>query len=91
MDTWTHSLGHIAMSTIHAAAEPGPAATKRQVYSPLEIYWAAFQEWRKRTRLQADLIDLSDRELMDIGISRGEIDYVVSHRGSDPLGIRSAE
>ncbi|WP_409364860.1 DUF1127 domain-containing protein [Bradyrhizobium sp. JYMT SZCCT0428] len=55
------------------------------------MYWAAFQEWRKRTRLQADLIDLSDRELMDIGISRGEIDYVVSHRGSDPRGIRSAE
>jgi uncharacterized protein YjiS (DUF1127 family) len=37
------------------------------------------------------LIDLSDRELMDIGISRGEIDYVVSHQGSDPRGIGSAE
>ncbi len=79
------------MSTIHGAIERRQVTTRRQVFSPLEIYWAAFQEWRKRTRLQADLIDLSDRELMDIGISRGEIDYVASHRGSDPRGIRSAE
>jgi uncharacterized protein YjiS (DUF1127 family) len=79
------------MSTILGTARLGPATAKRQVYSPLETYWNAFQEWRKRTRLQADLIDLSDRELMDIGISRGEIDYVVSHRGSDPRGIRSPE
>jgi uncharacterized protein YjiS (DUF1127 family) len=74
------------MSTIHGTIERRQVTTRRQVFSPLEIYWAAFQEWRK-----ADLIDLSDRELMDIGISRGEIDYVVSHRGSDPRGIRSAE
>jgi uncharacterized protein YjiS (DUF1127 family) len=36
------------------------------------------------------LCDLSDRELMDIGISRGEIDYVASNPGIDPRGIRSA-
>ena len=56
------------MSTIHGTIERRQVTTRRQVFSPLEIYWAAFQEWRKRTRLQADLIDLSDRELMDIGI-----------------------
>ena len=53
------------MSTIHGTIERRQVTTRRQVFSPLEIYWAAFQEWRKRTRLQADLIDLSDRELMD--------------------------
>jgi uncharacterized protein YjiS (DUF1127 family) len=79
------------MSTTRETTELRHVTARRQVFSPLEIYWAAFQEWRKRTRLQADLIDLSDRELMDIGISRGEIDYVVSHRGSDPRGVRSAE
>ena len=79
------------MSTIHETTELGQVTARRQVYSPLEIYWDAFQEWRKRPRLQADLCDLSDRELMDIGITRGEIDYVASHRGSDPRGIRSAE
>jgi uncharacterized protein YjiS (DUF1127 family) len=79
------------MSTIHGTTELRQVIARRQVFSPLEIYWAAFQEWCKRARLRADLIDLSDRELMDIGISRGEIDYVASHRGSDPRGIRSAE
>ena len=44
---------------------------------------------RKRQRLPATLCDLSDRELMDIGTTRGEIDYVASNRGIDPEGIRS--
>ena len=79
------------MSTIHETTELRQVTARRQVFSPLEIYWAAFKEWRKRARPQADLTDLSDHELMDIGISRGEIDYVASHRGSDPRGIRSAE
>ncbi|UWU81375.1 DUF1127 domain-containing protein [Bradyrhizobium huanghuaihaiense] len=46
-------------------------------------------ERRKRQRLRAALLDLSDRELMDIGTTRGEIDYVASHRSVDPRGIRS--
>jgi uncharacterized protein YjiS (DUF1127 family) len=79
------------MSTIHGTTELGPITARRQVYSPLEAYWNAFQEWRKRQRLSANMCDLSDRELMDIGITRGEIDYVVSHRGCDPRGILSRE
>jgi uncharacterized protein YjiS (DUF1127 family) len=79
------------MSTIHESTEPGPATTKRQVYSPLEAYWNIFQEWRKRERLRTQLYRLTDSELIDIGITRGEIDYVASHRGIDPRGIRSSE
>ncbi len=54
-------------------------------------YWDAFQERRERQKLRATLSDLSDRELMDIGTTRGEIDYIASHRGIDPRGIRSGE
>jgi uncharacterized protein YjiS (DUF1127 family) len=75
------------MSTIHGTTELGPASAKRQVYSPLEAYWNALQEWRKRRRLRATLCDLSDRELMDIGTTRGEIDYVASNRSIDPRGV----
>ena len=78
------------MSTIHGTAELGPATAKRQVYSPLEAYWNAFQEWRKRDRLRTQLCHLTDAELADIGITRGEIDYVASHRDVDPRSIRSA-
>jgi uncharacterized protein YjiS (DUF1127 family) len=68
------------MSTIHGATELRPA-TKRQVYSPLEIYWDAFQQWRKRERLRTQLCQLTERELTDIGITRGEIDCIASKRG----------
>jgi uncharacterized protein YjiS (DUF1127 family) len=61
------------MSTIRETTELGPVTARRQVYSPLETYWNALREWRKRRRLLAKLCDLSDRELMDIGITRSEI------------------
>ena len=77
------------MSTIHATTGFGPATTGRQYYSPLEAYWDAFREWRKRERLRTELCRLTDVELMDIGITRGEIDYVASNRTTDPTGFRS--
>ncbi|MGY8662658.1 DUF1127 domain-containing protein [Bradyrhizobium sp. UFLA05-109] len=46
----------------------------------------AFLEWRKRGKLRASLDGLSDRELFDLGIGRGEIDYVSSNRAFDPRG-----
>ena len=77
------------MSTIYGTTKLGPITARRQVYSPLEAYWNTFQEWRKRDRLRAELHRLTDSELLDIGISRGEIDYVASHRDTDPRCIRS--
>ncbi len=80
------------MSTTYSETGLGRAAASTQrVSSFFKKYWGAFQERRKRQRLRANLCDLSDRELMDIGTTRGEIDYVASHRGGDPRGIRSAE
>lgn len=77
------------MSTIQETTARGPLIDGRHVYSPLEPYWRAFQQRRKRQKLLASLYDLSDRELMDVGITRGEIDYVASHQGCDPRGILS--
>ena len=78
------------MSTIQRTTELGPATAKRQVYSPLEACWNAFQEWRKRERVRTQLCRLTDSELLDIGITRGEIDYVASNRSIDPTGFRSS-
>ncbi|TFV80733.1 DUF1127 domain-containing protein [Bradyrhizobium frederickii] len=51
--------------------------------SLLRRYWFAFQErrWRPRNSLH----DLSDRELMDIGLTRGEIDSLAPERAIDRL------
>ena len=67
-----------------------PTASTRRVSGAFKNFWDAFQEWRKRQRLRADLSCLNDFELQDIGITRGEIDYVASNRLVDPRGIRSA-
>jgi uncharacterized protein YjiS (DUF1127 family) len=79
------------MSTTYGATElRQTAASTRRASSLFKRYWAEFQERRERQRLRATLSDLSDEELMDIGTTRGEIDYVASHRDVDPRGIRSA-
>jgi uncharacterized protein YjiS (DUF1127 family) len=80
------------MSTIYGATGLGQtAALAYRVSSFFKRCWDNFQERREHHRLRATLSDLSDRELMDIGTTRGEIDYVASNRGIEPRGIRSAE
>ena len=67
------------MSTVQEITDLQPSSTlDPPVYSPFEAYWKAFQIWRKRRWLQAELSGLTDRELIDIGITRAEIEYVSS-------------
>ena len=51
------------------------------VLSLLRRYWQALQERQPRIALQ----DLSDRELMDIGLTRGEIDSLAPERRVERL------
>ena len=80
------------MSTTHGTTwlELRSVST-RNVSGFIWKYRDAFRERRERQRLHATLSNLSDTELMDIGTTRGEIDYVASHRGIGPRGIRSGE
>lgn len=64
------------------AAGPAAAST-RSVLGLLRRVWLAFQERRRNQRLT--LQDLSDRELMDIGLTRSEIDYLTPQRAIDRL------
>ena len=80
------------MSTTYGATGLGQAAALAyRVSSFFKRSWDAFQKSRERQKLRDALSNLSDRDLMDIGITRGEIDYAASHRGIDPRGIRSGE
>jgi uncharacterized protein YjiS (DUF1127 family) len=80
------------MSTTHGTTWlERTSVSTRHISSFIRKYWDAFQERRERQKLRATLSHLSDRELMDIGTTRGEIDYVASQRGIDPRGIRSGE
>ena len=76
------------MSTIYGATGLGQtAASTRRISTFFKRYWGAFQERRKerrtRQRERAELYRLNDLELMDIGMTRGEIEYVVSNRSFD--------
>ncbi|SFJ76031.1 DUF1127 domain-containing protein [Bradyrhizobium sp. cf659] len=57
------------------------------VLSLLKRYWRAFRERRRSPTVT--LQDLSDRELMDIGLTRGEIDYITPERAIDTLRDRA--
>ena len=80
------------MYTALGAAELKQAIRSTQrVSNFLGSCWGAFRQWRKRDRLRTELYGLNDRELMNIGITRGAIDYLASNRGIDPRGIRFPE
>lgn len=76
------------MSITYGATGLRRTATRRRYVSQLfKQFWHALQQWRHSAKLRADLSNLSDRELMDIGTTRGEIDYVVTHQDVDPRGV----
>ncbi len=67
------------MNTAYDAAElKRTTASTRRVSSFLRNCWRAYQERRKRERSRADLHALNGSALADIGITPGEIDYVVN-------------
>jgi uncharacterized protein YjiS (DUF1127 family) len=58
----------------------------RIVLRVLAEHWHALQARRQRARVRAALFGLSNHELQDIGISRGEIDYLASNAAIDLRG-----
>lgn len=62
----------------------GPAAAStRGIFGLVKQIWRSFQQRRQNPRFS--LQDLSDRELMDIGLTRGEVDRLTPQRSIDNL------
>jgi len=72
-----------ALSEKNAAGPP--AASERSVLSLVTRYWRAFQDSRRRRRLRVGLRDLSESQLMDIGVPQGDIDCIAAHRAIERL------
>ena len=70
-----------ALSEKNAAGPP--AASTPSLLGLLKQAWLAFLDRGHSPKLT--LQDLSDRELMDIGLTRAEIDYIVPERAIDTL------
>lgn len=43
--------------------------------------WVAFRDWRKRVHARRELAALDDRTLHDLGLSRGDVDYLATKVG----------
>ncbi len=65
------------------------AGSTRSVLGLLKRYWCACLERRQSPRVS--LQDLSDRDLKDIGLTRGEIDYLTPQRAIDTLRDNTAK
>ena len=79
--------GDAAMTIAHSADGLKLTITSEKRASFFKSFWRAFQAWREREKIRAELSRFSDRELRDIGITHGEIDYFVSNRTIDPRGV----
>jgi uncharacterized protein YjiS (DUF1127 family) len=75
------------MDTLHLFVRSTHFVPARLNSSLLKGCWSVLLDWHARAKLRARLWDLSDTELRDIGITRGEIDYVVSNPAEDPRGV----
>ena len=62
-----------------------PVASTPRVLSLLQRYWRAFRKRRRRERFRVNLHNLSERELMDIGLTSSDIDYIVADRAIERL------
>jgi uncharacterized protein YjiS (DUF1127 family) len=73
------------MSTLTVLGQA--AMSNRQVAGFIRRCCDALQERRKREKVRAALYGLNGRDLKDIGIAHGEIEYVASNPDIDPRGI----
>ncbi len=68
-------------------------ARNAAITSGLQRLVAGFAAWMQRRRAEAELRSLTDRELADIGLTRGDIAFVLSgemQRG-EPVAPRAAK
>jgi uncharacterized protein YjiS (DUF1127 family) len=79
------------MSTTYGTIGLRQTFASRKFVALFERLWVALRERHERRRVRAALSELSDCELMDIGTTRGEIEYVASNRAKDPRGIWSVD
>ncbi|GGI29345.1 DUF1127 domain-containing protein [Bradyrhizobium guangdongense] len=74
-------------TALNKNAAEANAASRRSVLGLLKQAWFAFLARRQNPRLTVH--DLSDRELLDIGLTRGEVDYLSPQRAIDNLRDRT--
>jgi uncharacterized protein YjiS (DUF1127 family) len=74
-----------AVERVQPAAEP----TRRNGFTSwLAARVAAYRNWRANARALAELGNMSDRELFDVGLNRGDIERMFDDRFNQDLRSR---
>ena len=73
--------------------EPDAAPADEPVRKPEFRGWfaaavAAFRKWRENERAMSQLVNMSDRELFDVGLNRGDFDRIFDDRYNRDLRSR---
>ncbi|XUM20685.1 DUF1127 domain-containing protein [Bradyrhizobium oligotrophicum S58] len=78
-----------ALSEKNAAGPPD--LTARGLFGLIAAYWLAFQDSRRRRRMRLHLRDLSEAQLVDIGLTQGDLDHIAAHRAIERLRYEMAD
>ena len=82
-------LSYIDTRWEEPAVQPAPTPVREHgVGSWIAGRVAAFRGWRAQTRAMAELQGMSDRELVDVGLNRGDFDRVFDNRFNKDLRSR---
>ncbi|CCD98172.1 DUF1127 domain-containing protein [Bradyrhizobium sp. STM 3809] len=76
-----------AISEKDAAAPPG-APGRPGLFARL---WQAFQDGRRLRRMRIQLVDLSEAQLIDIGVDRADIEHIAAYRALEKLKDNTAQ
>jgi uncharacterized protein YjiS (DUF1127 family) len=61
---------------------------KRGFASWIAARFSAFVAWREQARARAELGNMSDRELFDLGLNRGDVERIFDERFNQDLRSR---
>jgi uncharacterized protein YjiS (DUF1127 family) len=74
--TWLETIRHHLLG----AAPTGDAAMSTpQLPSLFKAFAEKLEDWKRYREAVKELSQLSDRELHDIGVNRGNIEYIARH------------
>jgi len=89
---WPNNLDEDAMTLeILEAVRAFHVPSRRVLKTVIQQLWAALEKSRERARLRESLYKLSDWELQDIGIHRGEIEHIVVSGDQRPVRPSTGE
>jgi uncharacterized protein YjiS (DUF1127 family) len=70
--------------------EPAPRPARHNGFASwMAARVAAYQNWRANARALTELNNMSDRELFDLGLNRGDVDRIFDDRFNQDLSSRS--